>query len=88
MKAIVWSKDNCTYCDQAKKLLEAKGIDYEEKKIGHGYTLEDLLAVVPDARTAPQIFLDTKYIGGFMELKEEMITFNTNEEGVDNRSHT
>ena len=22
MKAIVWSKDNCTYCDQAKKLLE------------------------------------------------------------------
>ena len=33
MKAIVWSKDNCTYCDQAKKLLEAKGIEFEEKKI-------------------------------------------------------
>jgi|TARA_R110002072_G_scaffold264274_1_gene422962 glutaredoxin len=78
MKAIVWSKDNCTYCDQAKKLLEEKGIEFEEKKIGHGYTLENLLEVVPNARTAPQIFLDDNYVGGFMELKEEMINYNTN----------
>jgi glutaredoxin len=69
MKAVVWSKDNCTYCDQAKKLLETKGIEVEEKKIGHGYTLQDLLAVVPNARTAPQIFLDEDYVGGFTELK-------------------
>ena len=57
MKAIVWSKDNCTYCDQAKKLLEEKGIEFEEKKIGHGYTLENLLEVVPIALTATKIFL-------------------------------
>ena len=43
MKAVVWSKDNCTYCDQAKKLLETKGIEVEEKKIGHGYTLQVLV---------------------------------------------
>ena len=78
MKAIVWSKDNCTYCDQAKKLLEEKGIEFEEKKIGHGYTLENLLEVVPNARTAPQIFLDDNYVGGFMELKEKMINYNSN----------
>ena len=78
MKAIVWSKDNCTYCDQAKKLLEEKGVDFEEKKIGHGNTLEDLLAVVPNARTAPQIFLGEEQVGGFMELKEKFINFNTN----------
>mgnify|MGYP003337665573 FL=1 len=78
MNAMVWSKDNCTYCDQAKKLLEEKGVDFEEKKIGHGYTLEDLLAVVPNARTAPQIFLGEEYVGGFMELKEKFINFNTN----------
>ena len=72
MKAIVWSKDNCTYCDQAKKLLEAKGIEFEEKKIGHGYTLQDLLEVVPNARTAPQIFLDEEYVGGFTELKSKL----------------
>jgi glutaredoxin len=31
--------------------------------------LQDLLAVVPNARTSPQIFLDEDYVGGFTELK-------------------
>ena len=69
MKAIVWSKYHCPYCDQAKKLLEFKGIDYEEKRIGDGYTKEDLLEAIPTARTVPQIFLDDRLIGGFSELK-------------------
>lgn len=69
MKAIVWSKDACPYCDQAKALLEQKGIAFEERKIGHGYTRENLLEAVPTARTVPQIFIDEKLIGGFTELK-------------------
>jgi glutaredoxin len=70
MKAIVWSKDNCPYCDQAKGLLKMKSIEFEERKIGHGYTREDLLEAVPTARTVPQIFLDDELIGGFTELKK------------------
>jgi glutaredoxin 3 len=70
MKAIVWSKYNCPYCDQAKALLSQKGIVFEEKKIGDGYTREDLLEAVPNARTVPQIFLEDKLIGGFTELKK------------------
>lgn len=69
MKAIVWSKDQCTFCEQAKALLKSKNIEFEEKKIGHGYTREDLLESVPDARTVPQIFVDDQLIGGFQELK-------------------
>jgi glutaredoxin len=70
MKAIVWSKYNCPYCEQAKALLKSKGIEYTEKKIGDGYTKEDLLESVPTARSVPQIFLDEKLIGGFTELKQ------------------
>lgn len=70
MKAIVWSKLCCPFCDQAKALLERKGIEFEEKKIGEGYTKEQLLEAVPNARTVPQIFLDGKLIGGFTELKK------------------
>lgn len=70
MKAIVWSKYNCPFCDQAKALLKQKGIAFEEKKIGDGYTKEELLEAVPNARTVPQIFLDGKLIGGFTELRE------------------
>ena len=69
MKAIVWSKDNCTFCDQAKALLEQRNIAYEEKKIGYGYTREDLLEAVPTARTVPQIFVNNNHVGGFTELR-------------------
>ena len=70
MKAVVWSKYNCPFCDQAKALLTHKGIEIEGRKIGDGYTKEDLLEAVPTARTVPQIFLDDKLVGGFTELKQ------------------
>jgi len=72
MKAIIWSKYHCPYCDQAKNLLKAKGIEFEERKIGDGYTKEDLLEAVPGARAVPQIFIDDKLVGGFTELKQHL----------------
>lgn len=72
MKAIVWSKYNCPYCEQAKSLLKMKNIPFEERKIGDGYTREDLLEAVPTARTVPQIFLDEELIGGFDDLKRKL----------------
>jgi glutaredoxin 3 len=73
MKAIVWSKDQCPYCVQAKSLLESKGIEYEERNIMQGtYTKEQLLEAVPTARTLPQIFLDEEYVGGFNELRKKL----------------
>ena len=72
MKAIVWSKNACPFCDQAKNLLKMKGIEFEEKRIGHGYTKEQLLEAVPTARTVPQIFLDEQLIGGFQELRQHL----------------
>lgn len=72
MKAIVWSKYHCPYCDQAKALLTQKGIAFEERKIGDGYSKEDLLEAVPNARTVPQIFLDGELVGGFTELKARL----------------
>jgi glutaredoxin 3 len=70
MTAIVWSKYNCPYCDQAKALLTQRGIKYEERKIGDGYTREELLEAVPNARTVPQIIINGNMIGGFTELRD------------------
>ena len=72
MQAIVWSKDQCTYCVQAKALLEARGIDYEERNIMQDWTRDQLLEAVPTARTLPQIFLDNEYVGGFTELRQRL----------------
>ena len=69
-KAIVWSKDQCPYCDQAKNLLKMKGIEFEERNINKDWTKDQLLEAVPTARTLPQIFLGDTHVGGFTELKQ------------------
>lgn len=70
MKAIVWSKDSCQQCDQAKSLLTLSNIEYEERNINQSWSKEQLLEAVPNARSVPQIFIDDKLIGGFKELRK------------------
>lgn len=70
MKAVIWSKYDCTFCDQAKSLLSQKNYEIEERKIGDGYTKEELLEAVPTARSVPQIFINGQYIGGFDNLQK------------------
>jgi glutaredoxin len=72
MKAIVWSKDQCPYCDQAKALLKSRNIEFEERNVSHDWTREQLLEAVPNARSVPQIFLDETLVGGFNELRKHL----------------
>tara|TARA_R110000851_G_scaffold123841_1_gene253803 strand:- start:3947 stop:4204 length:258 start_codon:yes stop_codon:yes gene_type:complete len=69
-ETIVWSKDNCPYCDMAKNLLKSSGITYEERNLSDNWTKDQLLEVVPKATTVPQIFLHGEYVGGFTELEK------------------
>lgn len=70
-RTIVWSKDNCPYCVKAKKMLESKGIRYEERNISSSeWTKEQLLEAVPNAKTVPQIFIHGVYVGGSDALEK------------------
>lgn len=72
-KVVIWSKNNCPYCEMAKKLLKQKGVEYEERNINAGvWTKEDLLNSNPQARTMPQIFFDDECIGGYNDLVERI----------------
>lgn len=68
MKALMWSKTTCPYCVRAKAILEKLGYEIEERKINEGWTKDQLLESLPNARTVPQIFLDGEYIGGHDDL--------------------
>ena len=76
MKSVVWSKNDCPYCVQAKNLLTMKGIEFEERNVQKDWTKEQLLEAVPGARTLPQIFLDEEHVGGFAELKQRLTNAN------------
>ena len=73
MTTVVWSKNQCPYCEQAKALLKMKGIAFEERNIQTDFTKEQLLEAVPTARTLPQIFLDDAHVGGFNELRQKLV---------------
>jgi len=67
-KAVVWSKDNCPYCEAAKVVVAQQGFEIEERKIGKGWTVQQLHEEVPTAKTVPQVFLDGEYIGNYDTL--------------------
>lgn len=68
MSAIIWTSPTCAYCTNAKNELKKRNITYEERIIGAGWTKDQLLEVVPNARTVPQIFIDGIYVGGYNDL--------------------
>ena len=72
MKVVIWSKNGCTYCEKAKALLKAKDIAFEERNINTGWTKEQLLEAVPNARTVPQIFINDELVGGFEDLAKKL----------------
>lgn len=76
MKVIVWSKHNCPFCVRAKHALADKGLKYEERIIGEDWTKEQLLEMVPDARSVPQIIIDEKVIGGYTEMVKYLNTLD------------
>ena len=75
---IVWSKETCGFCDLAIKELKRRNYNVIIKKIIEPitpieerdtmYTKEDLLEVVPHARSVPQIFIGNNLIGGYTDL--------------------
>jgi len=68
MSVIVYTKDLCGYCDAAKSLLKKMNVRFEEARIGTDVTREELLEIAPHARTAPQIVINNKVVGGYDDL--------------------
>ena len=67
-RAKVYSTTYCPYCVRAKKLLEAKGIEFEEIDLTHDEALKQKIMQQTGMRTVPQIFIDDKFVGGYQEL--------------------
>ena len=77
MKAIIWTKNQCIYCEWAKNLLRDNEIEFDERNINDAWTkdqMQDYLTESHDINpenkiTMPQIIVDEQYVGGFTELK-------------------
>lgn len=73
---VVWSKNNCPYCVNAKNLLKAKGIEFIEKNIDTEFTREQFFESNPTAKTFPQVWFGAELIGGFDQLQKRLTSKN------------
>lgn len=60
----------CPYCTRAKRLLGAKGVDFEEIPLGRGdVDARRRLAEMTGRMTVPQILVDDRPLGGYDDIK-------------------
>ncbi len=65
----IYTKFFCPYCARAKRLLDEKGVEYEEFEIsGGGAKREEMIQRAGGRTTVPQIFIDGRHVGGSDDL--------------------
>ena len=69
------TRNQCTFCDAAKALLEGANLPYTQYNV-QSDSSKWVLTLIKQAgyKTVPQIFApDGRHIGGYTELKEELL---------------
>lgn len=64
----MYSTRYCPYCVMAKRLLERKGVAFEEIRVDEDSGRRDEMMRLSGRRTVPQIFVGDTHVGGFDDL--------------------
>lgn len=64
----LYTSDPCPFCRQAKTLLEARGVEYDEVNLAMDAAGRADLVARTGRMTFPQIIVGDRPIGGFQEL--------------------
>ena len=64
----IYTRQWCGFCTAAKKLLEQKGVAYEEKDATSDAALRKEMAQRSGRSTFPQIFIGDAHVGGCDDL--------------------
>lgn len=65
---VIYTTGWCGYCHAAKRLLNSKGVDYEEVDVGSDPELRAEVARRSGRTTVPQTFVDGVPHGGYDDL--------------------
>ncbi len=70
MQVKMYTKEYCSFCYAAKRLLTKRGISFLEILLGGEDSKEQEMLELTGGDSVPQILIDGKVIGGYMELVE------------------
>jgi glutaredoxin 3 len=67
----IYTRMGCGYCTAAKRLLERKGVPYEEHDASFSLELrQEMMRRANGRSTFPQIFIGNMHVGGCDDLHE------------------
>ncbi|MGH2716584.1 MAG: glutaredoxin domain-containing protein [Thermoleophilaceae bacterium] len=69
-RVTLYTTEPCGFCRQAKALLQARGVDYQEINLAKDPVGRADLVALTGQMTFPQIVVGIRSIGGFRELLE------------------
>ena len=68
-KVTIYTTPICPYCVFAKRLLQQKGVEYNEVNVAFDSNLrEEMIRRASGRMTVPQIFVGITHVGGYHEL--------------------
>ena len=67
-QVIMYSSSLCGFCFRAKRLLDSKGLVYEEISVDGRSEVRQQMMQITGGRTVPQIIINGNAIGGCDEL--------------------
>jgi glutaredoxin 3 len=69
-RPVLYTTEPCGFCRQAKALLQARGVEYEEVNLAKDPNGRADLVALTGQMTFPQVVVGDRSIGGFRELLE------------------
>ena len=69
MNIVIYSRSGCPNCTTAKRLLDSKGIGYEEMNLDDTVKFIEFQLCYPEAKQMPQIFIRRQRVGGLAGLQ-------------------
>jgi len=68
-KVVIYTTATCPFCINAKRLLQSKGVRFDERRVDAKPDLRQRMMRESGQRTVPQIWIGQQHLGGYSELR-------------------
>lgn len=67
MDVVLYTKDDCPYCEKIKTVFTIQNVPYVEYKLGDHFDRDNFISEFGEGSTFPRVLIDGNLIGGASE---------------------
>jgi glutaredoxin-related protein len=77
MNYLIYSKENCPYCEQIKQVMNLLNLNHEILSLDENFSKKEFYEIFGESSTFPQVIVDGTQLGGCKDtilfLKEQKV---------------